>query len=253
MSRPRVLIGYSACPLTRAAFERAGCDAWTCDLLPARDGSAKHLQCDIREVVNDTWDFALFHFMCTYLTVSAAWAFNDPDFNRYPGIGYHQRVKPETLTGQARRDARDRDLENFDMLMSLPYPKAGENPGRSFLCTARRPADQLIQPYEFGDDASKLTGLWKDAVVPDLVIDPARRVPGRIVNGKERWANQTDSGQNRVTPGADRWLERSETYPGIAFALGTQWGEWLVTYSGSEANEAHDLGHQIEMFGRAAA
>lgn len=230
MGKPRVLIGYSACPLTRAAFEQAGCEAWTCDLLPARDGFARHLQCDIWDVAERDWDFAIFHPMCTCLTVSAAWAFNEPDYDRYPGVGYHQKVKPGTLTGQARRDARDEALANFRRLLALPYPKAIENPGRSFLSTAIRPADQLIQPYEFGDDASKLTGLWKDARVPDLVIDPAKRVAGRIVNGKERWANQTDTGQNRVTPGENRWLERSETYPGIAAAFG-QWGRWLVTHN----------------------
>lgn len=227
--RPRVIIGFSACPLTRAAFERVGCDAFTCDLLPARDGSPKHLRCNFWDVANDDWDFGLLHIMCTFLTVSAAWAFNDPDFDRYPGVGYHQKVKPGTLTGEARREARREALDGYDRAMALPYPKAIENPGRSFLCTARRPADQLIQPHQFGDDASKLTGLWKDECVPDIVMDPAQRVAGRIIDGKERWANQTDSGQNRVTPGENRWLERSETYPGIAAALGEQWGRWLVT------------------------
>ena len=45
-----------------------------------------------------------------------------------------------------------------------------------------------------------------------------------MVNGVERWSNQTDSGQNRLVPGENRWLERSETYPGIAWAMGDQWG-----------------------------
>lgn len=38
MEKPRVIVAYSACPLTRAAFEQTGCDAFTCDLLPAREG-----------------------------------------------------------------------------------------------------------------------------------------------------------------------------------------------------------------------
>jgi hypothetical protein len=44
---------------------------------------------------------------------------------------------------------------------------------------------------------------------------------------KPRWANQTDSGQNRLSPGEGRWLERSATYPGIAAAVGSQWGAYL--------------------------
>jgi hypothetical protein len=213
---PRVLIGYSCCPLTREAFERAGCEAWTCDLLPARDGSPRHLQCDIWEVAQDRWDAAIFHPMCTYLTVSAAWAFTDGP--------YHQRVKPGTLVGAERREARDAALENFRRLLALPYPKAIENPAPSFVSKAIRPPDQTIQPYQFGDDASKRTGLWLDRL-PRL--RPTAWVPGRVVNGRERWANQTDSGQNRLTPGADRWLERSKTYPGIAAAMGSQWGDYL--------------------------
>lgn len=235
----RWLIGYSRCPHTRAALEARGHEVWTCDLLPA--DHPHHLQCDVWEVLGDTWDAAILHPMCTYLTVSAAWAFNDPDFERYPGVGYHQKVKPETLTGSARREARERELDNFRRLLALPYPKAIENPGRSFISTAIRPADQLIQPYEFGDDASKLTGLWLDGL-PPLRVDPSLRVSGRMVprdramgnsdrqRGNagpeyiERWANQTDTGQNRLSPGEDRWIERSATYPGIAAAFG-QWGD----------------------------
>lgn len=226
--RPRVLIGYSACPLTREAFERAGCEVWTCDFLPARGGSDRHLQCDVWEVAGDHWDAGIFHPMCTNLTVSAAWAFNDPDYDRYPGVGYHQKVKPETLTGEARREARREAIDNFRLILDLPYPKAIENPGASFISNAIRPADQLIQPHQFGDDASKLTGLWLDRM-PKL--KPTKRIPGRIVNGKERWANQTDSGQNRLSPSDDRWLERSATYPGIAEAMGTQWGAYLTGHT----------------------
>ncbi len=32
----------------------------------------------------------------------------------------------------------------------------------------------------------------------------------------ERWANQTDSGQNKLPPSDDRWKVRSKTYAGIA-------------------------------------
>jgi hypothetical protein len=227
----RVLIGYSACPLTRAAFERHGIEAWTCDLLPARDGSPRHFQCDIWEVARDRWDAAIFHPVCTYLTVAAAWACEDPDFERYPGVGYHQRVKPETLTGAARREARDAAVENFRRLDELPYPKAIENPAPSLLSNAYRPPDQTIQPNWFGDNASKRTGLWLDRL-PKL--RPTRRAFGRMIDdgrpqlglfgtGVERFDNQTDSGQNALSPSADRWLERSETFPGIAAAFGDQW------------------------------
>lgn len=214
----RVLIGYSACPLTRTAFEAQGHDVWTCDLLPARDNSPKHLQGDIWEVaLNQPWDFAVLHPMCTYLTCSAAWAFGEGP--------YHQKVKPGTLVGADRRAARDEALENFAKLLALPFPVAIENPGTSFVSKAIRKPSQIIHPWQFGDDASKGTGFWLSDGVPLLV--PTEYVEPRIVDGRPRWANQTDSGQNRLSPSENRWLERSATYPGIAAAMGDQWGRWL--------------------------
>lgn len=242
--KPKVLIGYSACPLTREAFERAGCEAWTCDTLPSRDGNTtRHIQSDIRPVLRlPCWDFALLHPMCTFLTVSAAWAYGDGP--------YHQKVKPSTLVGAARRAARDDALDNFRMLLSLPYPCAIENPSPSFINKAIRPPNQVIQPYDFGDNASKSTGLWLTRGVP--LLQATSRFPPRLVcsnkhtfayglhkcpvcaSGKylPRWGNQTDTGQNRLGPSDDnRWLERSKTYPGIAAAMGAQWGLWLHTRS----------------------
>lgn len=214
--RKRVLIGYSACPLTRAAFEAQGCSVWTCDLLPARDGSPKHYQCDVWSVLDQDFDMAVLHPMCTYLTVSAAWAYGDGP--------YHQKVKPETLVGAARREAREEAIENFARLLDLPYPVAIENPASSFVSKPLRKPDQIIQPWQFGDDASKATGLWLNGLPP---LRHTTHVQPRVANGKYRWANQTDSGQNRLSPSATRWLERSATYPGIAAAMGAQWGAFI--------------------------
>ena len=226
-----VLIGYSCCPLTRAAFQSEGHLAVTCDLLPPRDGSIFHIAGDVwKAIAGHPWHFGVFHPMCTYLTVSAAWAYSDPDFERYPGVGYHQRVQEGTLTGKARRDQRDVEIENFRRLLELPFPAVIENPAVSFINKALRPPTQIVQPYEYGDNASKVTGLWHNDValrcgLPLLV--PTQRIAPRMVNGKPRWANQTDSGQNNLGPSAARWLKRSETYPGIAAALGKTYGSWL--------------------------
>jgi len=244
-----VLIGYSACPLTRRAFEAQGHEVVTCDLLPARDDSPFHIQGDIwsEALRNGKWDMAVLHPMCTYLNVASVWALKDPDFDRYPGVGYHQHVKPGTLTGAARRAARDANIENFKRLLDLPFPVAIENPAPSSLNTAVRPPDQVVHPFQFGDDASKGTGFWLTKGLPLLELDPAKFVEPRLVChnkhafeygqtrctqcGSERylprWANRTDAGQNRLSPGEKRWLERSQTYLGIAAAMGDQWGRWL--------------------------
>lgn len=237
-----VFIGMETSGELRRRYQAAGYETYSCDLLPSQDGGeeiaysddglplGRHLVGDVFETLdhlwaNDLWpELAIFHPDCTYLTNSAEWAYADSDFDRYPGVGYHQKVKPETLVGAARREARERALADVRRIFALPIrKKVIENP-IGVIGSRIRKASQIVQPFEFGDDASKATCLWfldKDgsSIMTKLPIDPAKRVAGRIVDGAERWSNQTDKGQNRLSPGADRWQKRSNTYAGIADAI----------------------------------
>lgn len=234
----RVFVGMETSGVFRRRFASRGYETYSCDLLPAEDGDQCHIQGDVYQVLEEfrsinKWpDFAIFHPTCTFLTHAAEWAFKDPDYIRYPGVGYHQKVKSETLTGLPRRIARELAMEEFRFIIHLPIKrKVIENP-RGVLSSIRKPT-QIIQPYEHGDDASKATCLWyvdkdgnelSDMIIP---VNPEKRVPGRIVNGVERWSNQTDSGENRVSPGPDRWKERSRTYPGFADDAVAHWSTLL--------------------------
>jgi hypothetical protein len=215
----RVLIACEYSGTVRDAFIARGHDAMSCDLLPT-ERPGPHYQGDVRDILNDGWDLMIAHPDCTYLTCSAEWAYGDGP--------YHQKVKPETLVGAKRRQAREVALEFVNLLMSAPIKrKAIENP-RGVISARIRPATQYIQPFNFGHDASKITGLWLENLPP---LIPTKRIYGRMVewpkgSGKivERWGNQTDSGQNKLTPGPDRWKERARTYPGWADAMADQWG-----------------------------
>lgn len=223
----KALIGFSRCPHTRAALEAQGFEVWTCDLLPC--DHPQHYQGDVFDIIGDHWDMGVFHPMCTYVNVASVWALKDPDYDRYPGVGYHQRVKPETLTGEARRKARDRAIETFETVDAVPYPKVLENPAPSQISKAYRPPDQIIHPHQFGDDASKSTGLWITGL-PKL--KPTGHVEPRLIEfrGKtvKRWSNQSPAGQDKTSPGPDRWIERSKTFPGIANAIGAQMGGYIA-------------------------
>lgn len=218
----QVLCGMETSGEMREAFRALGANAVSCDLLPAADLSPHHIQRDIFEVLpSQEWDIAVFHPTCTYLTCSAEWAYSNGP--------YHQKVKPGTLVGHERREARIAAIKEVFRLrrLSKNIPVCMyENPVGILSSVWRRPT-QITQPYEHGDDASKKTCLWLlgrlDEDLPSIPIDPAKRFPGRLVeqkNGKwaERWSNQTDSGQNNLSPGEDRWSARSKTYPGIAKA-----------------------------------
>lgn len=239
----RIFIGMETSGELRRRFAVQGHDVISCDTLPAEDGAelGRHIQGDVFETLSMlahtgwTPEFGVFHPTCTYHTLAAAWAFNDPDYDRYPGVGYHQRVQPGTLTGAARRAAREEAEADCERIRLLPFLKMVENP-KGTLPTRTRygKAHQVIQPYEFGDDASKGTCLWffdeNGEARLDLAIrvDPRKRVNGRIVevSGRlvERWGNQTDSGQNNLTPGEKRWKDRSRTYPGVADAIAAHFG-----------------------------
>ena len=196
----RVLVACEYSGTVRDAFRARGHDAWSCDLLPTDANPAWHHEGDIFDIINDDWDLMIAHPPCTYLCSS--------------GLHWNRRI--------LGRDALTQEALAFvARLLHADISKiAVENPiGR--IGTAIRPADQIIQPHQFGHDASKQTALWLKGL-PKL--QATKNVKPRIIDGKKRWANQTDSGQNKLAPSADRWKIRSTTYQGIAEAMADQWG-----------------------------
>jgi hypothetical protein len=224
LSQYDVLIGCEHSGVIRDAMIARGIRAMSCDLLLS-DAPGPHYQGDLRDLLHWPWPLLIAHPDCTYLTGAAAWALKDPDFDRYPGVGYHQRVKPGTLVGAARREARQRAGKFALEIWSSPAKRVAiENPRGALDAFLGKTNKQELQPYQYGDDASKAT-VFRSRGLPWVYA--TNRIPPRIVNGKPRWANQTDTGQNRLSPGPDRWKERSRTYPGIAEAIATQWGSIL--------------------------
>lgn len=226
-----VLVMYEASGVVREAFRKAGHNAWSLDIEPAADASPFHYQCDAEEAMSAIERHEYFlgklglliaHPMCTYVTTSAAWAYKDPDYERYPENGYHLKFGPEVVTGEARRKLRDEALLNMQRILRLPVPYiAMENPGRGFFNRIEKPT-QIIHPYEFGHDASKATGLWLRGLPP---LRPTEMVPPAYYHeGKPRWSNQAPCGAPKAPPSKDRWRDRSETYQGIADAMADQWG-----------------------------
>ena len=196
----RVLVACEYSGTVRDAFIRAGHYALSCDLLPTDSAIGDHYQGNVLDILDHGWDLMIAHPPCTYLCSS--------------GLHWNKRI-PE------RAQNTEEALEFVQVLLDAPMAKiALENP-IGCISTRNRKPDQTIQPYQFGDDASKATCLWLKGLPP---LRPTQFVEPRMVNGKPRWANQTDSGQNRLPPSADRWKIRSETYVGIAEAMVAQWG-----------------------------
>lgn len=221
----RVLIGCEFSGVVREAFRAKGHDAWSNDILPAADDSPYHLKMDVFEAVSSGhWDLAIFHPPCTYLCSS--------------GLHWNGRVL-------GRQALTDDSVDFVKKLWGQHIEKiAVENPIGCLSTKLSKPS-QIIQPYQFGHDASKSTCLWLKGLPllkPTAYVDPIYGCscgtrfeyqlgkygcPNCNGTGKVRniWGNQTPTGQNKLGPSADRWAARSVTYTGIAAAMAEQWNE----------------------------
>jgi hypothetical protein len=195
----KVLVACEYSGTVRDAFLVKGHEAMSCDLLPT-DVPGPHYQGDVFDIINDGWDLMIAHPPCTYLSVS--------------GMHWTKRgLRDPKLTEDALSFVRS--------LLDAPIGKiALENPISIISSRIRKP-DQIVNPWQFGHDASKKTCLWLKNLP---LLHPTKIIEPRIVEGKKRWANQTNSGQNKLGPSEDRWKIRSETYKGIATAMAEQWG-----------------------------
>jgi hypothetical protein len=201
----------------RDTLNAAGIPTISCDLKPS-ETPGPHMQCSWYEALpTRSWQLAISHYECTALAVS--------------GNAHYAKGKPRWPDRlQAIREA-----EGLWRLMKRHSVRAAfENP-RGVLGTMSDMgrATMTVQPYEYGDDASKRTDWWLHRL-PPWKLHAELRVSGRMVewpvgSGKmvERWANQTDSGQNRLAPSDGRAAERAKTYQGWADAIARDWAPLL--------------------------
>lgn len=200
----RVLVACEYSGRVREAFRRLGHDAWSCDLLPSEDDSPFHIKCDVLSILNDNWDLMVAHPPCTYLCNSGV---------------CHLYHKDGT-----RNDERWNDMvtgaEFFFKLLDAPIPrKAIENPVMhkyAYRIIGSR-ASQFIQPWMFGHMEQKMTGLHL-VNLPKLI--PTNNVKEEMMELPKNVRERT----HYLSPGKDRWKERSRTFQGIADAMAQQWG-----------------------------
>ncbi len=203
----RVLIACEFSGAVRRAFRERGHYAWSCDLLPAEDGSHHHRQCNVLDLLaadenGDEWDLMIAHPPCTFLTVSG---------NKW--------MKPEFRSRFPEREReREQGVEFFMALMNAPIPRiAIENP-IGIMSTRYRKPDQVIQPWMFGHGETKATCLWLKGLpklIPTHMQDDLFAAPE-----PEGRAQRL----HKLPPSPERWKERSRTFLGIANAFAEQWG-----------------------------
>jgi hypothetical protein len=188
----RVLIGCEESGVGRDAFLALGHDAWSNDLIPARNGGP-HLQMDVFEAIlrHGPWDIIILHPDCTEMSLSGnrRYGYGTPGENaRLLRLAW-----TKLLWGTAKQNCR--------------IGCAIENPTSVLWSWIGKP--QYIQPWQFGHPETKKTGILTHRLPP--------LKPTNIVEGREQriW---------KMAPSPTRKRDRSESYPGIMKAMAEQWG-----------------------------
>ena len=180
----KVLVACEYSGTVRDAFIARGHEALSCDLLPS-EKPGPHYQGDVFDIIDQGWDLMIAHPPCTHLAVSGARWFKDKQDEQAEALSFVRR------------------------LLDAPVPRiALENP-ISIISTRIRKPDQIIQPWQFGHGETKATCLWLKGLAPLRHTD--------VVSGRSHRIH-------KMSPGPDRWKERSRTYTGIAAAMADQWG-----------------------------
>ena len=196
----RVLVACEESQTVTKAFRARGHNAFSCDLLPASGGHPEwHLRADVRDVLARAlpWDMLIGFPPCDHLAVSGA------------------RWFPEKV-------ADGRQQQGIDLFLALAHadvPRVAiENPV-GIMSTVWRKPDQIVQPWYYGDEATKTTCLWLRNLPPLFATKVVGRGVIQVVKSGRRLPEWYSN-----APRKTRKIVRSRTFPGLAAAMAEQWG-----------------------------
>lgn len=205
----RILIACEESQIVTTEFRKLGFyNTFSCDLLPTSGGHPEwHIQGSVLEHLDNNWDLIIGHPPCTHLSSSGQWAFS-------------KGIKDIKL----KEDA----IEFFMNIANANCPRiAIENP-IGVMSTVWRKPDQIIQPWMFGDLASKSTCLWLKGLpklIPIITQKPQMEYHTWIdkktgaTKRMEKWMYDI-----RIKPHKERSGLASKTFKGTAEAFAEQWG-----------------------------
>jgi len=191
----KVIVACEFSAIVRDAFGREGHDAWSCDIRPTEGDPKHHYQMDIFECLEGSgpWDLMIAHPSCQYLANSGVrWLYSDD-----------QRWKRMIEGGAFFRRLLEYDIPRIAVENPVIHNWARMVIGRK--------ADQVLQPWMFGDNETKAVCLWLKGLHPlePWITDKPENVEARV---------------HKMAPGPDREKERSRFFPGMARAMAEQWG-----------------------------
>jgi len=223
----KILVACEESQAVTTELRNLGHEAYSCDLLSTSGGHPEwHFKNDVFEIIANKggllengdkiedekeWEMMIAHPPCTYLAVSGArWLYNKD------GSRNEERFKNQ-------KEA----IEFIDKLWNCGIPRiAIENPvgvlSTKWGENGKKP-DQIVQPYQFGDEASKKTCLWLKGL-PLLketkVVGKGERVILSSGRSLPKWYSDA---LTKSKSAEERRTLRSKTFPGLAKAMAEQW------------------------------
>lgn len=219
-------------------FRRLGHNAYSCDILKCSGGHPEwHFNQDVLEVIKNNggmletgeelfidgkWDLMVAHPPCTYLAVSGAkWYYHPEDKDlpieqRRPHPKFPNRAQDREEAAAFFMSLANADIEHI----------AIENPVGIMNTRFRKP-DQVVQPYFFGDAASKSTCLWLKnlpLLTPTDIVEKGEFIEFKSGKKIPKWYSD---GLTKTKSAEERRTWRSKTFPGFAKAIAEQWSTFL--------------------------
>lgn len=211
----KVLVAFEESQAVTIELRKLGIEAFSCDIQDCSGGYSEwHIKDDVFKIINDSWDCMIAFPPCTHLAVSGARHFE-----------------------QKRKDGRQQQgIDDFMKVVNAPIKHiAIENP-MGIMSTIYKKPTQIIQPYYFGDEFQKTTCLWLKNLPPLYHNEQPNLFDTKVThvgkgdfyispNGKKMPQWYCD---NAFCKDGTRQKSRSKTFPGIAKAMATQWGNYLL-------------------------
>ena len=212
-----MLVGCEFSRVVSSAIEEYGHDVTSCDTLPAEQ-PGKHYTGSVFDIIGDGWSDILVFPPCTYLAASQWFRCKaDPERMKLSDVAMDFVADLDSV--KAERKMRENPVGRV----------ASKNPADIKRWPFVKKPIQYVQPYEFGHDHSKKTGLQLEGF-PKLTKDPADYIEPRMVeypvgSGRmqKRWSNQSLCGADNSPEMPGRSHKRSRFFTGIAAAIGAQW------------------------------
>lgn len=228
-----VLVACEESQTVCKVFRELGYTAFSCDIQECSGGHPEwHIKTDVLEIINgkcdfitvsgceyhvDKWDLIIAHPPCTYLSHVAT---------------RHHSVLHTPVDKINKRTMHRIDSMRF--FMNFVFADcdhiAIENPV-GVMNTCYRKPDQIIEPYMFAESiedaenyVTKRTCLWLKGL-------PALKTNNLVKPDNEKLFGKTSGGKvlnwTEALNSTNRAKDRSKTFPGIAEAMATQWGEYV--------------------------